>query len=85
VSAAALNHVPAENIGELRQTHHIHLQHVCYLLATAGRGSYSTAPAEEGSQNGSMVGLWLVTFERDGEVWDVGFDQRHRDGTDLNT
>jgi hypothetical protein len=32
-----------------------------------------------------MVGLWLVTFERDGEVWDVGFDQWHRDGTDLNT
>ena len=45
----------------------------------------STAPTEEGSQIGSIVGLWLVTFECDGAVWDVGFDQWHRDGTDLNT
>jgi hypothetical protein len=43
----------------------------------------STAPAEEGSQNGSIVGLWLVTFECDGAVWDVGFDQWHSDGTDF--
>src|SRR6516162_8322517 len=41
----------------------------------------STAPAEEGSQIGSIVGLWLVTFECDGAVWDVGFDQWHSDGT----
>jgi len=43
----------------------------------------STAPAEEGSQIGSIVGLWLVTFECDGAVWDVGFDQWHSDGTDF--
>ena len=36
----------------------------CAKLAPA----LSTAPAEEGSQNGSMVGLWLVTFECDGAV-----------------
>ena len=45
--------------------------------------SVSTAPAEEGSQTGSIVGLWLVTFECDGAVWDVGFDQWHSDGTDF--
>jgi len=43
----------------------------------------STALAKEGSQNGSIAGLWLVTFECDGAVWDVGFDKWRSDETDF--
>lgn len=33
--------------------------------------------------NASIVGLWTVTFNSNGQVFDQGFDQWHSDGTEI--
>jgi hypothetical protein len=39
--------------------------------------------ANQNDPSGPIVGLWLVTFNADGQVFDQGFDQWHSDGTEI--
>jgi len=56
---------------------------------TRSNSAYAAAPAAAAppaaSDNASIVGLWTVTFfVGDGpDVWDVGFEQFHADGTEF--
>jgi hypothetical protein len=34
-------------------------------------------------ENVSIVGLWTVTFNSNGQVFDQGYDQWHSDGTEI--
>ena len=48
----------------------------------ASTSSPSSAVRKD-DENASIVGLWTVTFNSNGQVFDQGYDQWHSDGTEI--